>query len=95
MTPKEVFLDSFKIAELLLHLHRLMENDGVVTQGELITRLRPILNAAPDEQLQLVLNTVFLGCIREEAAVPAITLRPTSLSKFASRILRGPIFDPA
>jgi hypothetical protein len=80
MTPKEAFLDSFRIAELLLHLYRLLENDGILTQGDVITRLRPIVNAAPDEQLQLVLNTIFLGCIREEAGVPVATLRPNSLS---------------
>ncbi len=34
MTPKEVFEDSFRIAELLLHLHRLLENDGLVTEGD-------------------------------------------------------------
>jgi len=80
MTPKEVFQDSFRIAELLLYLHRLLENDGLVTQGEMVGKLREMLKTAPDEQLQLVLNSVFLGCIREDAGVPSATLRPQSLS---------------
>jgi hypothetical protein len=80
MTPKEVFEDSFRIAELLLHLHRLLENDGLVTEGDLVIGLREMLGTAPDEQLQLVLNSLFLGCIREGANVPTATMRPQSLS---------------
>ncbi len=80
MTPKEVFQDSFRIAELLLHLYRLLENEGLVTEGETVTSLRVLLKAQADEQLQLLLNSVFLGCIREEAGVPTATLKPQSLS---------------
>ena len=80
MTPKEVFQDSFRIAELLLHLSRLLENDGLVTQGDLVIRLREVLKTAPDEQRQLVLNSIFLGCIREEASIPAAAMRPQWLS---------------
>ena len=80
MTPKEVFQDSFRIAELLLHLYRLLENEGIVTEGETVTSLRVLLKAEADEQLQLLLNSVFLGCIREEAGVPTATLKPQSLS---------------
>ena len=80
MTPKDVFQDSFRIAELLLHLHRLLENDGLVTEGNMVTGLREMLGTAPDEQLQLVLNSVFLGCIREQAGVPTATWKPQSLS---------------
>lgn len=80
MTPKEAFEDSFRIAELLVHLFRLLENDGLVTHGELVVALREMLKTAPDEQIQLVLNSIFLGCIREDAGVPVATLRPQSLS---------------
>lgn len=80
MTPKEVFQDSFRIAELLLYLHRLLENDGLVTKGDLVVGLREMLRTAPNEQLQLVLNSFFLGCIREEANVPTAVMRPQSLS---------------
>lgn len=80
MTPKEVFQDSFRIAELLLHLYRLLENEGLVTEGDMVIRLRQLLNTAADEQIQLVMNTLFLGCIREEAGVPTNALRPQSLS---------------
>lgn len=80
MTPKEAFEDSFRIAELLVHLFRLLENDGLVTTGDMVVRLRDMLKAQPDEPIQLVLNSIFLGCIREEAGVPVATLRPNSLS---------------
>jgi len=80
MLPREVFQDSFRIAELLLHLYRLLENTGLETKGKTVDHLREVLGAAPDEQLQLVLNTVFLGCIREGAGVPTASLNPQSLS---------------
>jgi hypothetical protein len=80
MTPKDVFQDSFRIAELLLHLHRLLENEGLVTQGAMVDSMRDLLGAHADEHLQLVLNSIFLGCIREEAAVPTATLKPQSLA---------------
>lgn len=80
MTPIEVFQDSFRIAELMLHLHRLLENDGLRTDGEMVGHIRSALGAAKDEQLQLLLNPIFLGCIREQAGVPTATMRPQSLA---------------
>jgi len=80
MTPIEVFHDSFRIAELMLHLHRLLENDGFQTEGLLVSQVRSALGAAEEEQLQLLLNPIFLGCIREQASVPAATLRAPSLA---------------
>jgi hypothetical protein len=79
MTPKQVFEDSFRMAELLLHVYRLLENDGLKTEGAMVTALRGLLNAEQDEQIQLVVNAIFLGCIRESANVPGGQLRPQSL----------------
>lgn len=80
MTPKEVFQDSFRIAELMLDLHRLLENDGLQTEGDLVGVIRGALGAEKGEHLQLLLNPIFLGCIREQAALPSTTMRPHSLA---------------
>src|ERR1035437_1079711 len=79
MTPKQVFEDSFRMAELLIHVYRLIENDGLKTEGQMVTSLRELLQCEKDEQLQLIVNAIFLGCIRESANVPAIHLKPQSL----------------
>ena len=78
--PREVFDDSFRIAKLLLQIYRLLENEGLVTEGEQIEQLRKLLAATAHEHLQLLLNGVFLGCIRERADVPAASLGAPSLS---------------
>jgi hypothetical protein len=79
MTPKQVFEDSFRMAELLIHIYRLLDNDGLKTDGDLVRALRKILDCEHDEQIQLVVNAIFLGCIRESANVPGGVLRPQSL----------------
>lgn len=79
MTPKQVFEDSFRMAELLIHVYRLLENDGLRTDGHMVTSLRGLLESEADEQLQLIVNAIFLGCIRENANVPSAQLKPQSL----------------
>ena len=79
MTPKQVFEDSFHMAELLIHVYRLLENDGLQTEGSMVTALRGLLECEKEEQVQLIVNAVFLGCIRESANVPAGQLRRPSL----------------
>lgn len=80
MTPRQVFEDSFRIAELLIHIYRLLENEGLKTEGELVESLRKLLACEPDEQLQLIVNAAFVGCIRESADVPSSQLKRTSLA---------------
>ena len=79
MTPKQVFDDSFRIAELLIHVYRLLDNDGLKTEGHMIAPLREMLECEQDEQIQLIVNAIFLGCIRENANIPGAQLRPQSL----------------
>lgn len=79
MTPKQVFEDSFRMAELLIHVYRLLENDGLQTEGKMVAALRGLLECEKDEQVQLIVNAVFLGCIRESANVPTGQLRRPSL----------------
>ena len=79
MTPKQVFEDSFRIAELLIHVYTLLENDGLQTEGNTVTVLRGLLHCEQDEQVQLIVNAVFVGCIRETANIPPGQLRRQSL----------------
>ncbi len=79
MTPRQIFDDSFRIAELLIHVYRLLENEGVKTEGAMLSALRKVFGWDQDEQIQLIANAVFLGCIRESAGVPGGALRPQSL----------------
>jgi hypothetical protein len=79
MTPKQVFEDSFRMAELLIHVYRLLDNDGLQTEGNMVTALRGLLECEKDEQVQLIVNAIFLGCIRESANVPTGQLRRPSL----------------
>lgn len=67
------------MAELLIHVYRLLENEGLQTEGNMVTALRGLLSCEKDEQVQLIVNAVFLGCIRESANVPAGQLRKGSL----------------
>jgi hypothetical protein len=39
-TPREVFDENMRPAELLVCIHTLLENDRVHSEGELITRVR-------------------------------------------------------
>jgi len=79
MTPKQVFEDSFRMAELLIHVYRLLDNDGLQTEGNMVTALRGLLECEKDEQVQIIVNAIFLGCIRESANVPTGQLRRPSL----------------
>ena len=60
MTPKQVFEDSFRMAELLIHVYRLLDNDGLKTDGQMVTSLRGLLECEKDEQIQLIVNAIFL-----------------------------------
>jgi hypothetical protein len=79
MTPREVFEDTFRIAELLIQLYRLLENDHLETEGERVEAIRRLLRCSPDEQIQVLANEVFLGCIRENANIPPSRLKKQSL----------------
>jgi hypothetical protein len=67
------------MAELLIHVYRLLENDGLQTEGDRVTSLRSLLECETDEQIQVIANTIFLGCIRESANIPSAQLRRQSL----------------
>jgi hypothetical protein len=66
-------------AELLLRVYRLLENDAIQTEGELVSSLRRVVGCGTGEELMLVYNEVFLGLIRERAQIPASALKRSAL----------------
>lgn len=79
MTPIQVFRDTFRIAELLIDVYTLLQNDGLQREGRLVDSLRALLACKEDEPILLIANEVFLGCIREAAEVDEQKLRRQSL----------------
>lgn len=73
LSPRQIFEDILRPAELLLRVYSLLENERVHTDGELIQKLHQTIQAfkdlqsEPDESLMLIYNEVFIGLIRERA----------------------------
>lgn len=80
ISPRQVFEDNMRPAQLLLRVYQLLESDQVATDGELVDVLRASLNASGDEHLMLIYNGLFLGLVREQAQMPVATLRRATLS---------------
>lgn len=79
-SPRQTFEDNIRPAELLLRMYRLLDtNDKIITDGEVVDALRPIVQATKDEDLLLVYNELFLGLIRERAEIQRSTLRTATL----------------
>lgn len=56
LTPRRVFEENVRPAELLLQVYRLLECEAPLTGGSMIKSLRSIVGAAPEEDLILVYN---------------------------------------
>jgi hypothetical protein len=79
LAPRHVFEDSIRPAELLLRVYRLLENESVQTDGELVASLRSLVRAHADEELMLIYNEIFVGLIRERAQFPRASLKHAAL----------------
>jgi len=79
ISPRQVFEDTIRPAELLLRVYRLLENDSVQRDGDIVSSLRAIVGANADEDLMLIYNEIFLGLIREKANLPAASLKEGAL----------------
>src|SRR5262245_41241501 len=79
ISPRQAFEDNIRPAELLLHVYRLFESDKLQTDGDLVTALRKIINAARDEQLLVIYNEIFLGLVRERAQMPPAAFKRAAL----------------
>lgn len=80
LSPRQTFEDNMRPADLLLRVYRLLDsNDQILTEGEMVTSLRKVVQASDDEELMLVYNEVFLGLVRERAQMTRSTLRQATL----------------
>jgi hypothetical protein len=80
LSPRQTFEDNMRPAVLLLRVYRLLDsNDNILSEGDMINRLREIVRASADEDLMLIYNEIFLGLVRERAQVPRSTLRQVTL----------------
>jgi RiboL-PSP-HEPN len=80
LSPRQAFEDNIRPADLLLRVYRLLENDTLHTDTELVRSLRSLVGADSQEELVLVYNEIFLGLVREGAQMPGGTLRRPSLN---------------
>src|SRR5437667_1115454 len=80
ISPRQAFEDNIRPAELVLRVFRLLENDGVQKEGELMRALRAVVGADGKEELLLIYNEVFLGLVRERAQIPAAAFKRSALN---------------
>lgn len=80
LSPRQTFEDNMRPAILLLQVYRLLDsNDKILTEGQMVTALRSVVQATADEDLMLIYNELFLGLVRERAQLPRSTLRQSTL----------------
>lgn len=79
-SPRQTFEDNLRPAELLLRVYRLLDaDDHILSEGDLVTALRGVVQASAEEELLVVYNELFLGLVRERAQVPRAVLRRSTL----------------
>jgi hypothetical protein len=79
LSPRQIFEDNIRPAELLLKVFRLLEHDAPRTEGETVSALRNLVNADADEGLLVIANEIFLGLIRERAEIPPASIKRSAL----------------
>jgi RiboL-PSP-HEPN len=79
LSPRQIFEDNIRPADLLLKVFRLLDHDSLNTQESLIRSLRELVNAGKDETLLVITNSMFLGMIRELAEVPPSAIKRSAL----------------
>lgn len=79
LSPRQLFEDNIRPAELMLKVFRLLEHDTPQTEGELVHALRGIAKAEAEESLLVIYNEIFLGLIRERAEIHAAAIKRGAL----------------
>jgi hypothetical protein len=79
LSPRQIFEDNIRPADLLLKVFRLLEHDSLNTEAALLKSLRDIVNAEAGEGLMVIYNEIFLGLIRERAEVPPASIKRSAL----------------
>lgn len=79
LSPRQIFEDNIRPADLLLKVFRLLEHDALNTETTLLKSLREIVKADDGEGLIVIYNEIFLGLIRERAEVPPASIKRSAL----------------
>jgi hypothetical protein len=79
LTPRQIFEDNIRPADLLLKVFRLLDHDALNTEESLLRSLRELVKAEKDESLIVISNGIFLGLIRELAEVPPASIKHSAL----------------
>src|SRR5262245_18350311 len=79
LSPRQIFEDNIRPAELMLRVYRLLEHDVPTTDGAMVQTLRSLVQAEADEGLMVIYNEIFLGLIRERAQIAPAAIRRSAL----------------
>jgi hypothetical protein len=79
LSPRQIFEDNIRPADLLLKVFRLLEHDAPNTEEALLRSLRELVKAEKEESLLVISNGIFLGLIRELAEVPPSAIKRSAL----------------
>jgi hypothetical protein len=79
LSPRQIFEDNIRPADLLLKVFRLLEHDAPNTQEDLLRALRDLVKADRDEGLTVIYNEIFLGLIRERADITPASIKRSAL----------------
>jgi hypothetical protein len=79
LSPRQIFQDNIRPAELLLKVYRLLEHDAPNTDRGIATALRKIVEAEAEETLMVIYNELFLGLIRERAEIAPAAIKRSAL----------------
>lgn len=79
LSPRHIFEDNIRPADLLLKVFRLLEHDAPNTETGVLQTLRELVKADHDEGLMVIYNEVFLGLIRERAEIAPKLVRKSAL----------------
>lgn len=80
LSPRQTFEDNMRPAHLLLRVYRLLDsNDTIASDGDMVTKMRAVVQATADEELLVIYNELFLGLVRERADIKRSYLLKRSL----------------
>jgi hypothetical protein len=79
LSPRQIFEDNIRPADLLLKVYRLLEHDPLHAEDALHQSLRELVKAEKDESLVVISNGIFLGLIRELAEVSPAAIKRSAL----------------
>lgn len=79
LSPRQIFEDNIRPADLLLKVFRLLEHDALNTEEDLLRPLRQLAKAEKDESILVISNGIFLGLIRELAEISPASIKRSAL----------------